>query len=119
MWFWVTLYYKPYKIALFSRTLEEYIRRVEKDRRAQQKQQKKGLLAIDMHDHVNKTTTQGREGTLINVRNKLGLVSYLTSFLLTGDYLKLGDTEVMYEIVSRAYHERSVSYIVFWRSSFM
>ena len=74
---------KPlYTMLLFSRSLEEYIRSVEKEQRSQHKHPKKGLLSIDMHDHVNKTTTQDQDGTLLNIGNK-----YLVTYHIKGKYV--------------------------------
>ncbi|CAB3981509.1 histone-lysine N-methyltransferase EHMT2-like isoform X4, partial [Paramuricea clavata] len=68
---------------LAKRPLEKYIRNVEKVYRTSDKNPKKGSLSIAMNDHVSKTASQDQEG----------------------DYLKLGDTDVMYEIVKKACDE--------------
>ncbi|XP_028408266.1 uncharacterized protein LOC114530870 isoform X2 [Dendronephthya gigantea] len=73
---------------LTKRPLEEYIRSVEKVYRSSDKNPKKGLLSIAMNDRVSKTNSREQEG----------------------DFLKLGDTDVMYEIVRRAYGDSKLKH---------
>lgn len=58
---------------LYFRPLEHYIRSVEKVYRSSDKNQKKGLLSIDMNDRVSKTNSREQEGvTGLNKFDRIG-----------------------------------------------